>query len=94
MAVCLSPESELQSIVQLIVRPNLIPQMIAVVCRALTLLYNRLKINLPRLVQELEINEEFSEQVLLTDRLAYDSVCEIVFSSEWGRSFFTMTVSL
>ncbi|KAG0558133.1 hypothetical protein KC19_10G006900 [Ceratodon purpureus] len=31
--------------------------------KALTLLYNRLKINLPRLVQELEINEEFSEQV-------------------------------
>lgn len=32
--------------------------------RALTLLYNRLKINLPRLVQELEIEEDFSEQVI------------------------------
>lgn len=56
------------AIVHLIV-PNHISQMLPVFFRALTLLYNRLKINLPRLVQELEINEEFSEQVFPTARV-------------------------
>lgn len=43
--------------------------------KALTLLYNRLKINLPRLVQELEINEEFSEQLLQGLALVEEDMC-------------------
>ena len=51
--------------------------------RALTLLYNRLKINLPRLVQELQINEEFSEQVFLNATLWTE-----FFSLQNAKEFF------
>lgn len=43
--------------------------------KALLLLYNRLKINLPTLVQELEINEEFSEQLLQGLALVEEDMC-------------------
>jgi len=43
--------------------------------KALTLLYNRLKINLPRLVQELEIEEDFSEQLLQGLALVEEDMC-------------------
>lgn len=63
------------------------------VFRALTLVYNRLKINLPRLVEELELNEDFSEQLLQGLALVEEDMCSQSMVSSPGSLIENQTIS-
>ncbi|XP_073387748.1 uncharacterized protein [Physcomitrium patens] len=61
--------------------------------KALTLVYNRLKINLPRLVEELELNEDFSEQLLQGLALVEEDMCSQSMVSSPGSLIENQTIS-